>query len=73
MRLPGLDPSPRLLLLMGGEFRLAAEFDALSLCVGTAPCRAFQDAAALQLRRNAKDGEDDLGEVGRGVQVRLGQ
>ena len=29
--------------------------------------------AAFQLRRNAKDCKDDLGKVGRGVEVRLGQ
>ena len=31
------------------------------------------NAGAFQLRRNAKDGKDDLGKVGRGVEVRLGQ
>jgi hypothetical protein len=44
----------RLALLVRGEDRLAAEFDALGLGVGAAPCCAFEDAAAFELVRNAK-------------------
>ena len=62
-----------LLLLVRGERRLAAEFDALRLGVGRAARRAFENAAAFELRRNAKDGEDDLGEVGCGIEERFGQ
>jgi hypothetical protein len=47
-------------LLVRGELRLAAEFDALGLCVGVAPCGAFRDAAMFQLRRDAKDRKNDL-------------
>jgi hypothetical protein len=43
--------------------RLAAEFDALFLGVGPAARGAFENAAAFELRRNAKNGKDDLGEV----------
>jgi hypothetical protein len=56
-----LPPCDRLALLVGGELRLAPEFHALRLRVGAAPCRAFLDAAVFELRRNAKDGENDLG------------
>jgi hypothetical protein len=56
-----------------GEGRLAAEFNALFLRVGTAARCAFENAATLQLRRNAKDGKDDLGKVGCGIEERLGQ
>src|SRR5947207_8117008 len=44
-----------LLLLVRGEGRLAAEFDTVCLGVGPAARGAFQNAAALQLRRHAKD------------------
>src|ERR1700737_3069704 len=62
-----------LLLLVRGEGRLAADFDAPFLGVGPAARGAFEDAAAFELRRNAEDGEDDLGEVGSGIEERLGQ
>jgi hypothetical protein len=47
--------------------------DALFLGVGPAARGAFENAAAFELRRNAEDGEDDLGEVGCGIEERLGQ
>jgi hypothetical protein len=40
-----------------GQGRLAAEFDALFLGVGPAARGAFENAAAFELRRNAKDGQ----------------
>ena len=73
LRLARFEALTGLVLLVRGERRLAAEFHAVRLGVGPAARRALQNAAALQLRGDAKDGEDDLGEVGRGVQVRLGQ
>jgi hypothetical protein len=47
--------------------------DAPFLGVGPAARCALQDAATFELRRNAKDGEDDLGEVGCGIEERFGQ
>jgi hypothetical protein len=41
--------------------------------VGPAPRRAFENAEAFELRRHAENGEDDLGEVGCGVEERFGQ
>ena len=60
---------------MRGEGRLAPEFDALGLGlgVGAAPCGAFHDASAFQLRRNAKDRKNDLGKVRGRIEERLGQ
>jgi predicted TIM-barrel fold metal-dependent hydrolase len=55
------------------EDRLAAEFDALFLGVGPAPRRAFENAAAFELRRHAEDRKDDLGEVGCGIEERFSQ
>src|SRR5271156_4388223 len=65
--------SDRFLLLVRGESGLAAEFDALSLRVSAAPCGAVEDAAAFELRGNAKDRKNDLGKIGRGIEERLGQ
>jgi hypothetical protein len=65
-------PLPCLLLLMWGEGGLAAEFDAFGLGVGPAPRRALGDAAAFELRGNAKHGKNKLGEIGRGIDNRLG-
>jgi hypothetical protein len=56
-----------------GEDRLAAEFDPSFLRVGPAPRGAFENAAALELRRNAENGEDDLGKVRSRIKERLGQ
>jgi len=56
---------------MRSEARLAAEFDALG--VGAAACGAFHDAAAFQLRGNAKDRKNDLGKVRGRIEERLGQ
>src|SRR6266446_2401553 len=56
-------PLDRFALLMRGKARLAAEFVALGLGVGAAACGAFHDAAAFQLRGNAKDRKNDLGKV----------
>src|SRR6516165_150807 len=71
LRLACVEALAGLLLLVRREDRLAAEFDAVGLGVGPAARGAFEDAAAFELRRNAKDGEDDLGKVGGGVEVRL--
>ena len=60
------------MLLVRGEDRLATEFDAHGLRIGPAACRAFQDAAALQLGGNAEGGKDDLGKIGRGIKERAG-
>jgi len=54
--LPGCNALAGLFLLVRGEGRLAAEFDALFLGVGPAARGAFENAAAFELRRNAKDG-----------------
>ena len=69
LRLARFEALASLLLLMRGEDRLAAEFDTVRLGVGPAARCAFEDAASLQLRRNAKDRKDDLGKVGCGVEV----
>ena len=37
------------------------------------PCGAVEDAAAFELRGNAKDRKNDLGKIGRGIEERLGQ
>ena len=66
---PRLEAGAGLFLLVRGEGWLAAEFDAVCLGVGPAARGALQDAAALQLGGDAKDGEDDLGKVGRGIEV----
>ena len=58
---------------MRGEDRLAAEFDAVCLGVGSAARGALQNAAALQLRRNAKDRKDDLGKVRGRIEERFGE
>src|ERR1700730_15516176 len=55
-------PLPCLLLLMWGEGGLAPEFDAFGFRIGPAPCRALRDAAAVELRGNAKHRKDKLGE-----------
>src|SRR5712672_1277349 len=73
LRLARFEALAGLFLLVRGEGRLAAEFDALFLGVGSAARGAFENAAAFELRRNAKDGEDDLGEVGCGIEERFGQ
>jgi len=72
LRLTGIEASAGLFLLVGCQRRLAAEFDALLLGVGPAARGPFEDAAAFELRRNAKDGEDDLGEVGCSIEERFG-
>ena len=59
-------------LLVRCELRLAAEFDAVRPRISSASCCAFEDAPPLQLGRYAKDREDDLREVGRGIKERLG-
>ena len=64
LRLARFEALGGLFLLVRGEGRLAAQFDALFLGVGLAARGALQNAAALQLRGNAENGEDDLGEVG---------
>jgi len=58
---------------MWGEGRLTPEFDAFGFRIGPAPRRALGDAAAFELRRNAKHGKDKLGEIARGIKHRLGQ
>ena len=73
MPLPGFEAGAGLFLLVRGEGGLAAEFDAVGLGVGTAARGTLQNATAFELRRNAKDGEDDLREVGCGIEERLGQ
>ena len=60
-------------LLVRGELWLAPEFDALRLRVRAASGRALFDAAMFQLRGNAKDRENDLGEIRGCVKERLGQ
>ena len=52
LRLAGGNALAGLLLLVRGEGRLAAEFDALRLGVGPAARRAFEDAPAFELRRH---------------------
>ena len=55
----------KVLLLVRGEDRLAAEFDAVRLRVGPAARGALQNAAAFELGRYAENRKDDLGEVSR--------
>ncbi len=64
---------PRLALLVRGKDRLSPEFHALRLRVGAASRSAFQDAAAFEFRGNAKNGENDLGEIGRGIKEWFGK
>src|SRR5262249_48646447 len=73
LRLASFEAFAGLLLLVRREDRRAAEFDAVRLGVGSAARGAFEDAAAFELRRNAKDGENDLGKVGGRIKERLGQ
>ena len=73
LRLARRNPRPRFALLMRGEFRLASEFHALRLRVGAASCCAFGDAAAFQLRGDAKHGKHKLGKIARGIEHRLRQ
>ena len=58
---------------MRGADRLAAQFDALGLGVGFAARYAFENAVAIQLRRDAKNGKHDLGKVRPGVEAGLGK
>ena len=58
---------------MRGEDGFAAEFDAVCPGVGPAARCAFEDAAAFELRRDAENGEDDLGKIGRSVEEWFGQ
>jgi hypothetical protein len=59
------------LLLVRGEGRLAAEFDALRLGVGSAARRAFENASAFELRRDAQHGKDKLGKIRGRIDNRL--
>ena len=54
LRLARFEALGGLFLLVRGEGRLAAQFDALFLGVGLAARGALQNAAALQLRGNAR-------------------
>jgi hypothetical protein len=71
--LVGGDPLAGLLLLMGRQLRLAAELHTLGLRTGATARRAPHDAASFELGGNPKHGEHQLGEVGRGVDDRLGE
>jgi hypothetical protein len=51
---------------------LAAEFDAFGSRIGPAPRSAFENAAAFEVRRDAKHGKDKFGKIGRGIDNRLG-
>jgi hypothetical protein len=55
--LVNIAPLDRFALLVRRELRLAAKFDALGFRVGAPARRALLDAAAFQLRRDAKHGE----------------
>ena len=59
LRLALRHPHPCFLLLMRCELRLAPEFDATFLGLGSASCRPLEDAAAFELGRNPADCEDD--------------
>jgi hypothetical protein len=72
LRLAGLDPIAGFVLLVGGEFRLAAKLDTLRLGVGPAARSALDNAAALQLGGNAKHGKHKLGKVRGRIENRLG-
>jgi hypothetical protein len=67
LRLASFEALAGLFLLVRRQDRLAAEFDAVGFGVGPATRGELQNTAALQLRRHAKYGEDDLGKVGCGV------
>jgi hypothetical protein len=73
LRLACINPLARLLLLMRGQDRLAAELDASGLGVGPATRGAFHDAPAFELGGNPQHGEHQLGEVGCRIDNRLGQ
>jgi hypothetical protein len=53
--------------------RLAAKLHSLRFRVGAASRSALDDAAALQLRGNAKDGKDQLLEIGSRINQRFGE
>jgi hypothetical protein len=72
LRLAGLDPFAGLLLLMGREFRLPAEFDALFPGVGPAARSALDDASAIQLAGDTQHGKHKLGKVRGCIDNRLG-
>jgi hypothetical protein len=55
---------------VGHEGRLAAEFASVGLGVGPIVRGALENAPPFELRRHAENGEDDLGEVGRGTKER---
>lgn len=59
LRLAGIEPLAGLFLLMRGKDRLAAEFNAVGLCVGPAARGTFEDATAFQLCGNTEDRKDD--------------
>jgi hypothetical protein len=73
LRLACFEALADLLLLVGREDRLAAEFDTVRLGVGATPPCAFEDAAALQFGGDAEDRKDDLGKIRGGIEVRFGQ
>jgi hypothetical protein len=73
LRLASFEALAGLFLLVRRQDRLAAELDAVGLCIGPAAGGALQYAAALQLGSNAEDRKDDLGEVGRGIEERFGK
>jgi hypothetical protein len=73
LRLASFEALAGLFLLVRGEGRLAAEFDAFLLGVGPAARGAFEDAPPFELRRHAEDSEDDLGKIRRGIEERFGQ
>jgi hypothetical protein len=57
---------------MRGEFRLAAESHALRLGGGPAARRAFENAPALQLCRDAQHGKNKLGQIRGRIDNRFG-
>ena len=73
LRIASIKAGASFFLLLWGEDRLAAKFDAVRLRVGAAWGGALQNAAALQRRSHAKDGEDDLGKISCGVEEGFGQ
>jgi hypothetical protein len=73
LRLARCKPLSRLPLLVQRHGGLAAELATLRLGVGPAPCGAFENAVAFQLRGNAKNRENGLGKLRGRIEERLGQ
>src|SRR6516162_7788578 len=73
LRLASFEALAGLLLLVRGEDRLAADFDAPGHGVGPAAGGALEDTAAFELRSHTENGKDDLAEIGGRIEERFGR